>query len=121
MYFNGVVPFDQIDRITVISRKRKLQTNLIGAAIGGAAGYLVGRQLRPDGLRQANIELISQPPQNGFIEPILGGIIGAGLGTVIGDLFTPVQIENVNKNPREAAKKLRSYLPAKRKKKSRRR
>ena len=117
MYFSGDVSFDQISRITIISQKRKWKTNLIGAAIGGAAGYLVGRQLRPDRIRRANIELISQPAQNGFIEPILGGILGAGLGAVIGDLFTPISIEQVNENPREAAKTLRTYLPNKKKKK----
>ncbi|NND32288.1 MAG: hypothetical protein HKN76_06815 [Saprospiraceae bacterium] len=115
MYFSGVVPLDQIKHITIISKKRKWQTNLIGGAIGGAAGYFLGRQFRPDRIRQANIELIDQPPSNGFIEPILGGILGVGLGVVIGDLFTPVHIDNVNSNPRQAVRTLREHSPKKKK------
>lgn len=117
MYFAGEVPIDQIESITLISKKRKWQTNLIGAAAGGAIGYFVGNLLRPDQIRQNNIELISQRPRNGFVEPILGGIVGVGIGTVIGDLFTPLHIDGVNRNPKKAIAKLREYTPSRRSKK----
>jgi hypothetical protein len=118
MYFSTEVSLDEIESITLISKKRKWRTNLIGAAIGGTVGYFVGNQFRPDRLRQANIELISQPPQNGFIEPILGGIVGLGIGTIIGDLFTPLHIEGVSQNQKNAIAKLREYAPSRRSKKN---
>lgn len=121
MYFAGEVPIDQIESITLISKKRKWRTNLIGAAVGGAVGYFIGNQLRPDRIRQNNIELISQPAQNGFIEPILGGIVGVGVGTVIGDLFTPLHISGVNHNPKKAIPKLREYTPSRKSKKGKKR
>lgn len=120
MYFSGEIALDQIESITLISGKRRLRTNLLGAAVGGAAGYLIGRQLRPAQLRQNNIELINQRPLNGFIEPILGGIIGLGIGTGVGDLFTPIQIHNVRGNPKKAISTLREYTPSRKSKKTRR-
>lgn len=121
MYFSGVVPLDDIESIVLISKKRRFKTNIIGAAIGGAVGYFVGRQFRPDPLRQANIELSSQRPVNGFIEPILGGIVGVGIGTIIGDLFTPLYIDNVNRNQKEAISKLKEHTVNPRKKSKKRR
>lgn len=125
MYFSGEVPLDQIESIVLISKKRRFKTNMIGAIVGGTVGYLVGRQFRPDPIRQVNIELASQPPVNGFIEPILGGIVGLGLGAVIGDLFTPIYIDNVHRNQKQAIDTLKDYTFSPRrkskKKKSRRR
>ncbi len=120
MYFSGEIALDQIESITLISGKKRLRTNLLGAAIGGATGYLIGRKLRPAQLRQNNIELLNQRPLNGFIEPILGGIIGLGIGTVVGDLFTPIHIDNVRGNPKKAISTLKEYAPSRRSKKSRR-
>lgn len=121
MYFSGSVPLEDIESIVLISKKRRFKTNAIGAVIGGSVGYLVGRQFRPDPLRQANIELASQKPRNGFIEPILGGIIGVGLGAVIGDLFTPIYIDNVNRNQKQAISTLKDYVVDRRSKKRKKR
>lgn len=121
MYFSGVVPLDEIESIVLVSKKRRFKTNIIGAAVGGALGYFIGRQFRPDPLRQPNIELANQRPVNGFIEPILGGIVGVGFGTIIGDLFTPLYIDNVNRNQREAIAKLKEHTVNPRKKSKKRR
>lgn len=121
MYFTGEIALDQIESITLVSRKRKWRTNLIGAAVGGTAGYFIGRQFKPEPLSQANIELLNQPPRNGFIEPILGSLIGLGVGIVVGDLFTPLRIDNVSQNPRKAIASLSEYAPSRRSVKNRKR
>ncbi|MCB0669396.1 MAG: hypothetical protein KDC80_26410 [Saprospiraceae bacterium] len=121
MYFSGTVALDEIESIVLISKKRRFRTNAIGAVVGGALGYFVGRQFRPDPIRQANLELASQRPVNGFIEPILGGIVGFGLGAVVGDLFTPIYIDNVSRNQKQAISTLKDYAPNRRSKKSRKR
>lgn len=121
MYFSGEIALDQIESITLISRKRKWRTNLIGAAVGGTAGYFIGRQFKPEPLMQSNIELANQAPRNGFIEPILGTLIGLGVGIVVGDLFTPLRIDNVSQNPRQTVASLSEYAPSRRSVKNRRR
>jgi len=119
MYFSGEVQLDQIESIVLISKKRRLQTNLIGAAVGGVLGYFVGNQIKADPRNRKASELFYRRPLN--VEPILGGIIGVGLGAVIGDLFTPLYIDNVNRNPKQAISKLKEYAPSRKSKKRKRR
>ncbi len=116
-YFQGEINFDEINTITVHSRKRKFKTNLWGALIGGTVGYLVGKSVAKEDFKQISIELLNQQPTTGFIEPILGTIVGASIGVAIGDLFTPITIEDVHKRPRQTSIFLRGITN---KKKSRR-
>jgi hypothetical protein len=107
VYFQGKVDFDDINAITVHSRSRRFKTNIWGAAIGGAIGYFVGKTVARKDFNQFSIELINQRPTAGWAEPIIGTIVGASIGIAIGDLFTPVTIRNVNRNPRKASMYLR--------------
>lgn len=118
VYFQGTVDFNDINSMTIHSRKRRFKTNIWGALIGGAAGYLVGKSVAREDFNQVSIEILNQRPQAGFVEPILGAIVGASVGIAIGDLFTPIQLDNVNKNPRQTSLYLRG-LNKKSKKKRR--
>ena len=119
MYFQGKLGLDQIKSMTIHDRKRRFKTNAWGALIGGVAGYLVGKAIAPDDFSQVSIEILSQQPKTGFIEPIIGTIVGASLGIAIGDLFTPIRIEDVNENPRKTSLYLRGLQKKKNKKKKR--
>lgn len=110
MYFKGSVDLKDVNRIMIVDRKKKWRNNLVGALLGGAAGYFVGNLLKPGQLRQNNIELIGQPPQNGFVEPILGTLVGASVGMIVGDRLTPVTIEHVNRNPERSARQIREAI-----------
>ncbi len=111
MYFRGRVSLNDIEAITVVSRQRRLRINITGAVVGGLTGYMVGRWMRPDPIRQRNIEVLGQWPVNGFVEPALGAIIGASLGVCFGEFLAPVRIEGVSRNPSASVRALRRLSP----------
>ena len=118
VYFQGDLNFDEIKSITIHSRQRRFKTNIWGAAIGGIAGYFVGKAVAREDFNQISIEILDQRPSTGFVEPIIGAIVGASVGIAIGDLFTPVTLDKVNGNTRQTSLYLRGET--KRKKKKRR-
>ncbi len=118
VYFTGKVPLEDIKTITIMSRQRRFRTNLVGALIGGVAGYVVGHTLRAEAHQSERIEVLNQKTFSGVVEPFIGVIIGASVGVAIGDLFTPVTLD-VNVNERRASRMLRE-ISRKGKKKSRR-
>ena len=115
IYFMGDVDFSEINAMTVVDRRRRFKTNLWGALAGGIVGYTIGKLAARDDFNQISIEILNQQPKAGFIEPILGTIVGASLGIAIGDLFTPVRLKDVYKNPRKTSLYLRGLTKKKRK------
>ncbi len=114
-YFQGKLDLDQIKEMTIYDKGRRFKTNLIGAAIGGITGYFIGKSVAREDFNQVSIELLSQRPQTGFIEPILGTIVGASVGIAVGDLFTPIRLRDVHENPRKSSIFLRGLLKKKKK------
>ncbi len=60
IYFSGKILLEDIKSITILTRQRRFKTNIIGAVLGGAAGYLIGRSLRAEEHRNEQIEILSQ-------------------------------------------------------------
>ena len=118
-YIQGKVGLDKIKDMTIYDRKRRFKTNLYGAAIGGALGYIVGKSVAREDFSQVSIEILNQQPTTGFMEPIIGTILGASIGIAIGDQFTPIRLNDVYKQPQKSSLFLRGVMKKKKKKRKR--
>jgi hypothetical protein len=107
-YLPVELDINEFDYITIYSRKRKRMGQLIGGVSLALAAYFVTNQLSNKHLDAPSIEILGQAPQTGFVEPIVAGILGAGVGVILGDLLSPLRI-NVKKDRREAYLKLKRY------------
>ncbi|RLD22037.1 MAG: hypothetical protein DRI69_02420 [Bacteroidetes bacterium] len=107
-YIPVEIDINEFDYITIYNRKRKRIGMLIGGVSLGLASYFVADQLSNKSLDQPSIEILGQAPQTGFIEPIVAGILGGGIGVILGDILSPLRI-NVKKDRKEAYEKLKRY------------
>ncbi len=107
-YIPVEIDINEFDYITIYNRKRKRMGMLIGGVSMALAAYFVTDQLTNKSISQPSIEILGQAPQTGFVEPVVAGILGAGVGVILGDLLSPVRI-NVKKNRKEAYEKLKRY------------
>ncbi len=103
------VAIDEFEYITIYNKKRRIWSQIIGGVGLGAAAYFVTDQIvGASDLDQNNIEILGQAPETNFMEPIVAGIIGTGVGVILGELLSPIRI-NVNKDRKAAYQKLRKY------------
>lgn len=103
------VAIDEFDYITIYNKKRRIWSQIIGGVGLGLTAYFVTEQIvgGPD-VDQPNIEILGQAPESNFMEPIVAGIIGTGVGVILGEIFSPIRI-NVKKDRKAAYQKLRKY------------
>lgn len=108
-FVKSEVNLKKYDRLTMLNRKEKHTKMAFWGAIFGAAGYyLVQRQAVPKSYEVRNKVLLGQEPNNGVAEGIIGGIIGAGLGIIIGRYSAKRKI-NLRNNRHKAVRKLKEF------------
>ncbi|MBX2816034.1 MAG: hypothetical protein KTR24_08550 [Saprospiraceae bacterium] len=102
--------FDEINKMTLHNRSRKRKFGLIGSAIGAAAGVALGIAISKEKEQDDNLLLLNQRTESGFAEPIIGGIVGWGVGFVIGEFISPVRLSTQD---RDFKKRLRNFSGSK--------
>ena len=109
VFMPHTVAIDEFDHITIYNKKRRIWGQIIGGVGLGATAYFVTDQIvGGNDVDQITIELLGQSPESNFIEPIVAGIIGAGVGVILGEMLSPIRI-NVKKDRKLAYEKLRKY------------
>ena len=107
-YIPTEIAIDEFDYITIYNRKRKIWAQIIGGVGLATVSYVVVDQIYDNKMSNVFLEILNQPPQHRFVEPIVAGILGAGVGVILGELLHPVKID-VRKDKKLAYQKLKRY------------
>ena len=110
MYIPVRLDPNDFDKIVIYNRKRKTKYQIVGGVGMAALSYFVVDQLSHNNLDQISIEILNQPPEHRFVEPIVAGIIGAGIGVLVGEFLSPVVIKPKSyKNKREMYARIKQF------------
>lgn len=102
------VELDAFDKVVIHNRKRTIWASIIGGVGLAGVSYFVVDQLSENNLDSPQLELLGQETSHRFIEPIVAGILGAGIGVIVGEMLAPIRID-LTKDKKEGYRKLRQY------------
>lgn len=109
LFVKSEVNLKYYDHLTMVNQKEKHRKMAIWGAIFGAVGYYVTqKQSQATSFELRNKTILGQPPHNGVIEGIMGGITGAGFGIIIGSQLAKRRI-NLKRQKTKAVRKLKEF------------